>query len=278
MAFHAIFILYPVMQTVILSLYKWDGVNPVKEFVGLGNYLDVFTSRVFWISLLHNVIWTIWHIVIPASLGLVLAVLVTSIRKGRNIYRAIFFMPAVLSLVVVGIMWGWIYNPRFGVLNNFLRSIGLDLLARPWLGDENTALIAIMIASSWIWTGYCFVIFLAGLQRIDPILYDAAKIDGANSRQVFFYVTIPELRDVTTIVYVWTIMVCLKVFDIILIMTAGGPNYATQTVANWMYEMAIGGVIRAGNQVGFGCAIASVLGAIVMLSSITFIRLRERER
>lgn len=276
--FHVVFILYPIVQTGILSLYKWDGANPVKEFVGLGHYLRIFTSRLFWISLSHNIIWVVWHIAVPATLGLFLAVLVSSIKRGQNIYRVIFFMPAVLSLVVVGIIWGWIYNPTWGALNSFLKVIDLGYLARPWLGDENIALIAIMVASSWIWTGYCFVVFLAGLQEINPILYDAAKVDGANSWQRFLHVTIPGLSDVATIVYVWTVMVGLKVFDIILIMTAGGPHYATQTVANWMYEMAIGGRVHAGNEVGFGCAIAYVLGAIVVLSSIVFIKLRERGR
>lgn len=270
LSFYAIFGLYPIVGGIQLSFYQWDGAGE-KTFIGLEYYLRVFQDRVVAIAFLNNVLYTFGILLGGLFIGLLLAVTLTRNFRGRNFYKSIFFMPRILSQVIVAIVWGWIFNPLFGPLKFLGKALGIDLFTRGWLGDPQLALPALMIAGSWTYFGFCMVIFLSGLSNVDVMLYDAAKIDGANSLQSFIYITIPQLRSVLTMIILYTVIDSFKVFDLVYIMTKGGPGNATQIMATYTYQKAF-----AESQVGYGAAIAVLLTIFLAALSITFIKIRER--
>lgn len=268
---YATFVLYPVFGTLQLSFTNWDGFEPIRHFVGMANYVRMWKDPFFLKSLYHNLIWILIGTSLPIVIGLPLAVILWSGVKGFQVFRTIFFMPIVLSSVVVGIIWGWIYNPVFVIINGFLRTIGLNSLMRAWLGNPSTALPALIIAAAWHYYGFCVIIFLAGLQSVDISLVDAAKIDGANSLQRFFYVIVPQMRNVLTMIILYTLIGGFKVFDLVFVTTQGGPAGATELLATYLYKQAF-----HVNYVGYAAAIAVFLAFLVIVVSVFFIRLRER--
>jgi ABC-type sugar transport system permease subunit len=268
---YAIFVLYPFVNTIYYSMTDWDGAQPVKQFIGFANYQRLVQDRLMWLSLKHNAIWIALGTLTPVAIGLVLATLVWSGVRGRIVFRTVFFMPVVLASVVVGMIWSWIYHPIFGPINVTLRAIGLENLARGWLGDLTWALYALLLAGLWAYFGFCFVILLAALQNIDMELHDAAKIDGANATQRFFNVTIPQLSPVLTMLLAYTLIGGFNVFDIVYIMTRGGPANATEVLATYTYAMAF-----KQNQVGYGAALTMVITVLSLIASYLFITQRER--
>lgn len=268
---YAIFVLYPVFGTLQLSFTNWDGFEPIRHFIGIANYVRMWKDSFFLKSLYHNLIWILIGTSLPIAIGLPLAVVLWSGVKGFQVFRIVYFMPIVLSAVVVGIIWGWIYNPVFGIANGLLRIIGLNSWTRAWLGDSSTALPALIIASAWHYYGFCVIIFLAGLQNVDISLIDAAKIDGASSLQRFFYVIVPQIRNVLTMITLYTLIGGFKVFDIVFVTTQGGPAGATELLATYSFKQAF-----EVNYVGYAAAIAIFLAFLVIVISVFFIRLREK--
>jgi ABC-type sugar transport system permease subunit len=260
------------VQLGYLSLVKWDGLGP-KTFVALNNYRELLTEDPrFWLSLQHNLIWMLAAIFIPTIIGLFLALLlVRSHIHGRLVFRTIYFLPQVLSSVVVSVIWRWIYNPSYGALNSILNAVGLDFLARGWLGDRLTALPALFIAWSWIHYGFCMVIFIAALQAIDESYYDAAKVDGANSLQQLWHVSLPFIRRPLATVVLITIISAFQVFDLVFIITRGGPARATLVLSVFMYDSAF-----RYEKVGYGAAVGLTLGVVIFVISLIYLRLRER--
>jgi ABC-type sugar transport system permease subunit len=181
-------------------------------------------------------------------------------------------LPYVLSPVVIGLVWGWIYNPIFGILNKGLDAVGLNAISRGWLGDPDFALFAVLGAAIWAEVGFVFVIFLAGLQTVSRDLLEAAMIDGANAWERFWNVTIPQMANVITVVTALLLIGGFSVFDLIFVMTGGGPANASQVIATYTYEQAF-----TQNRVGYGAALSLVMTAIALVASIVFIRIRERE-
>jgi ABC-type sugar transport system permease subunit len=180
-------------------------------------------------------------------------------------------MPQVLSPVIIAIVWGWIYNPIFGILNRLLDAVGLDQLSRGWLGDPQTALYAVLAAAIWAEIGFVFVIFLAGLQNVSRDLLDAATIDGANAWQRFWHVTVPQLANVVTVVTALLLIGGFNVFDIVFVMTGGGPANATELIATYTYKEAF-----TQNRIGYGASLSLVMTAFSLIASVTFIWFRER--
>jgi len=187
------------------------------------------------------------------------------------VFRSIFYSPAVLPLVAVGIVWAWIYNPMFGVINNFLRIMGLHALARPWLGDPRIALYSVILTAIWQGTGFPMLLFLAGLQGIPKELYEAAEIDGAGSLQSFFYITLPSLRETFVVVVSLLIVNSLRVFDLVYAMTWGGPGKATQVLGTWMYFNTF-----VYHRAGFGSSIAWIMTAISLIIVYPYVRIMSR--
>lgn len=268
---YALFVLYPFLNTIYYSMTDWDGAQPHKVFIGLGNYQRMLQDPLMWLSLRHNLLWIAVGTLTPVVLGLGLATLVWSGVRSRIFFRTVYFMPVVLSTVVVGMIWAWIYHPMFGPINIALRAVGLNAVARGWLGDLTWALYALLLAGLWAYFGFCFVILLAALQNIDMELHDAAKIDGANAWQRFVNVTVPQLGPVLTMLLAYTLIGGFNVFDIVYIMTKGGPANATEVLATYTYNMAF-----KQSQVGYGAALTMVITILSLIASYLFITLRER--
>lgn len=268
---YAVFMIYPFLRSIYFSFTDWNGVRPEKNWIGLENYREMLTDPLLWLSLQHNVIWVIVGTISPLVLGLLLAVLLWRRPPGFTLFRTVIFMPQVLSAVVVGIIWSWIYNPMFGNLNKLLDAIGLEDVSRGWLGDPNVALYAVLVAAIWSTVGFVFVVFLAGLQNVSRDLLEAATIDGANSWQRFKDVTIPQLGNVINVVTALLLIGGFNVFDIVFVMTGGGPANATEVIATLTYKEAF-----TQNRVGYASTLSLVMTVISLVASVAFIRLRER--
>ncbi len=268
---YTLFMIYPFFQSIYLSFTDWNGVGPIGDFVGLQNYRDLIHDDLLWRSLGHNVIWVIIGTVGPLVIGLFLAILLWRQPKGFTLFRTIYFLPQVLSPVIIAIVWGWIYNPVFGLLNQGLDAIGLKTISRGWLGDSDTALYAVLVAAIWAEIGFVFVVFLAGLQTVSKDLLEAATLDGANAWQRLKDVTIPQLSNVITVITALLLIGGFSVFDIIFVMTQGGPNHSTEVIATYTYTEAF-----TQNHAGYSATLSLVLTVISLIASVVFIRFRER--
>jgi raffinose/stachyose/melibiose transport system permease protein len=269
---YMLFFLWPLSKLIRLSTYKWDGISePV--FVGLQNYQRLLTSDArFWGAFQNNLIWVFAALLIPTIIGLMLAILLVQSRlKGKIIFRTLYFLPQVLSSVVVAIIWRWIYNPTRGALNVFLNSLGLNFLTHSWLGEPGFALVALFISWSWIHYGFTMVIFIAALQSIDESYYDAAKVEGGNFFQILRYITLPFIRNPLATVLLITAIAAFQVFDLIFIMTKGGPGWSTLVLSVYMYNNAF-----QFSKVGYGSAVAVILGLVIFILTIGFLWLRDR--
>ena len=272
LAVYAYFVIYPFFYSIYYSLTDWDGAQPVKHFIGLANYHRLLSDTLMWQALWHNVIWVCIGTISPIVLGLLLGVSLWMGVKGRLIFRTVYFLPVILSEVVIAIIWNWIYHPLFGAVNQLLDLIGLGSWSRGWLGDPTWALYALLGAAIWAYYGFCFVIIMAGLQNVDVTLVEAATIDGANGWQRFWYVIVPQLSNVLTMIIAYTLIGGFSVFGIVFVMTQGGPGTATQVIATYTYRKAF-----QESQVGYGAALSMVMTVLSLVTSYVFIRLRERQ-
>lgn len=268
LAAYLVFVVGPTVEAVRLSFFEWSGFQGTPQvFVGLQNYVRIFTQDpVFWTALTNTIIWVILSLIIPVLVGLVLAVALNRPLFGRNAFRSLFYIPGVLAPIAIANMWRWMYNPNFGVGVTLAEMFNLPWLAEiQWLGDRNIALYSIFAAFVWQIAGTNMVLFLAGLQSVVPEHIEAAKLDGANAWQVFRHVTLPALRPITVVVVVLTIINSIKVFDLIVGMTGGGPAQSTQVLALWSFTQSF-----ANHQYGMGNAIATVLLVITLIIVVPY--------
>jgi raffinose/stachyose/melibiose transport system permease protein len=267
---YLVFVIRPTLDVFALSLFEWDGINPVREWVGLENFARLFADEVFWRAFQNNLIWLVILVSFNVGMGLVTAAVLASRIRGRLFFQLAVFLPVIQAAIVVALIWRWMYNPD-GIINRVLDAIGLGGLAQPWLGDVTLALPALAFAAGWAGFGLAVVLFLAGIQSVDPTLYDAARIDGANARQLFRHVTIPGLRNVITVVILLETIGAFQVFDIIWGTTQGGPIRATEMLATYMFKRGI----QEGSY-GYGSAVAVVFMVIVLVFAIVNLVIRER--
>ncbi len=258
---YLIWVIGPTFYTFYLSLTDWDGLS-TPNFIGWRNYLKLFRDPVFYTSLKNNLKWVVSFTTVPVAAGLALAMALNRSIPGEKIIKASLYSPMVLSLVVSGLMWSWMYHPASGLINSMLRLVGLDVLAQGWLSDKNLVMWAIIIVAIWRQVGYVMVLYLAGLQSVDPGLVDAAKVDGASGWQTFRHVIFPLLAPVTVIVVVISVIDSLRAFDLVSVMTRGGPYNSSSVLANFMYIEAFNNY-----KMGYGAAIATIL----FLISLVFI-------
>jgi raffinose/stachyose/melibiose transport system permease protein len=273
LALYLVFMLYPFINTIYLSFTNWNGATVTKDFVGLSNYARMVGDEVAWKAFNNTVIWVIIGTISPVVIGLFLALLLWSGARGSLIFRTVYFLPFILPLVVVAIAWQWIFHPLFGPLNKLLDSVGLEQLSRGWLGDPNTALYAVLVSAIPGATGLIVVILFAALQNVDVSQVEAAKIDGANWFQRAWYIVIPGIAPVITMVTAITLIGGFAVFDLIFVMTGGGPGHASEVLATYTYQVAF-----QQNQAGYGSALAVLITALSLVSAVVFVRLRERQR
>ncbi|MFU8827409.1 MAG: carbohydrate ABC transporter permease [Brevefilum sp.] len=256
---YLVWVIGPMFYTFYLSLTNWDGLTS-PDFIGLSNYQRLFNDRVFFLSLTNNLRWLLTFVTVPVVLGLSLAMVLNRAVPGEKFFKMSFYMPMVLAMVVSGLIWGWLYHPRGGLINNVLVGLGLVEKGPGWLSDRDLALWSIIIVAIWRQVGYVMVLYLAGLKSINPEFLEAAKIDGANDWQVFRKVLLPLLMPVTVIVLVISVIDSLRAFDLVAVMTRGGPANASSVLANYMYIQAFNNY-----RMGYAASIAVVLFFISLI-------------
>tara|TARA_B110000116_G_scaffold252645_1_gene248700 strand:- start:155 stop:973 length:819 start_codon:yes stop_codon:yes gene_type:complete len=259
-----VYVIIPIFQSVNISLYAWDGLGE-KEYVGIANYVELMDDEAFYTSIKNNVIWLVLYMLaIPA--GLFVALFLNQNVRGIRIYKSLFFFPFVISQVVVGLVFSWFYDPSYGLFNKVLGFFGADPMAI--LADEDWVTYGIIIAGLWPQTAYCMILYLTGLNAVDSEQIEAARLDNAKGLKLLWYIILPQLRPATFIAMVVTIIGALRSFDLVSIMTNGGPWGSSRVLAFYMYEQAFS---EYGFRMGYGAAIAVVLLAIMMIYIVGFL-------
>lgn len=273
-ALYVLFVLYPIFRGLFISLHDWNVFSPMT-WVGLQNYRLLLRDDIFRRAIANNVIYAVAVTVSKNALGFLLAVLVNAERlRGRTFFRTILFMPVTMSFVVVGLLWSWIYNPLFGLLNASLKAMGLGFLIRDWLSDPGIALWSIILVDTWKWLGFHMVILLAGLQSIPTELYEAAYVDGASSWRQFWGITVPLMMPVLTVSVMLSLMgAFVRNFDLVYVMTGGGPAHVTEVVLTWLHTQAFGFA-----RMGYGAAMGFMLFVVVFIFSMVVMRSMRTER
>ena len=259
-----VYVIVPIFQSINISFYEWDGLGEAK-YIGLDNYFELIDDEAFYTSLKNNIIWLVLYLfAIPA--GLFVALFLNQTVTGIRIYKSLFFFPFVISQVVVGLVFSWFYDPSNGLMNIILMSFGADAI--PVLADEKYVTYGIIAAGLWPQTAYCMILYLTGLNSVDPEQIEAARLDNARGFKMLWYVILPQLRPATFIALVVTVIGARRSFDLISIMTDGGPWGSSQVLAFYMYEQAFS---EYGFRMGYGAAIAVVLFLIMMIYIIGFL-------
>jgi raffinose/stachyose/melibiose transport system permease protein len=270
-------VLIPQIANFGLSFTAWKGVG-TPRWINLQNYQRLITDDQFWGSMTHTLLFIISMTVIPVLIGLVLASLLFDYVRDQfgeglsSLFRAGFYLPQILPITTAGVLWGWILSP-VGVANIILRAIGLGGLAQNWIGDATYALPAVSLMIVWIQVGYCLVVFMAGLSRIDPALYEAAELDGAGWWQRLISITIPMLAPEIFVVVLTTLIAALKVFAPIFVLTAGGPDNATLVPSYLTYYHFF-----TTQRVGYAASIAVVQMILTIVLATIFLRFQARQQ
>lgn len=258
MVFFAIYVILPIFQSFQLSFYRWDGLGePVP--IGLQNYHDLWESRAFHTSLRNNFKWlALYLLAIPA--GLMIALFLNQQVRFIRLYKSLFFFPFVISQVVVGLVFAWFYNPAIGLWNPLIGLFGFAPMNV--LGNPNTVTYGIIAAGLWPQIAYCMILYLTGLNAVDPEQVEAARLDGAKGWKMLWYVILPQLKPATFIAVVVTVIGALRSFDMVSVMTNGGPFGSSRVLAFYMFEVSLS---EFGFRMGYGAAIAVVLFLIMMV-------------
>jgi raffinose/stachyose/melibiose transport system permease protein len=274
MGFVAI-ILIPFVMNLVISFTTWKGIG-IPKFAGLRNYERLLTDDTFWHSLLNTAAFVFAMAIIPTAIGVLLAALLFDYISSRfssalaSFFRAGFYLPQILPVSAAGILWGWMLNP-FGTVNAILDAVGLGGMKQNWLGDPNFALVSLMVVMIWLQLGYCLVVFMSGLARVDPSLQEAAELDGATWLQRFWTITVPLLKPEIFVVGLTTTIAALKVFAPIFVLTTGGPDNATMVPSQMSYHQFF-----ATNRVGYGAAITTAQMLMTLVICFIFIRIQAR--
>jgi raffinose/stachyose/melibiose transport system permease protein len=267
------FVVYPLLASLYYSLTDWDGLAPDLHFVGLANFQQLLHDVTVFTDLRNTLIFAAGVMVLQNGLALLLAIILDGFLRRLSFLRVLFLIPAMLSALAVGYIWSYIYTPEFGFLNTFLGRIGLSAWQQDWLGNAHLTLFSLIFTNSWQFMGFGMVIFLAGLQAVPSELYEAANIDGTSSWQRFRDITFPLIAPSVTVNVILTMIGSMKVFDLILVMTNGGPGDTSESLALRLYKEAF-----TLNHFGYGTAIGIVMSLFILVLSVLNLRfLRKRE-
>lgn len=267
---YAVFVLVPFVLTIVYSFHKWNGVGPM-EWVGLKNYVTVFEVPNL-IGTIINAFWlVVWFSFIPVGLGLVVASVINRVATGKfgDFSRTVLFLPYIIALVAAGIIWGWLFSLS-GLVNQFLNVVGLGSITRAWLGDFDWALSAVGVIGIWVLLGFCTVLLSTGMSKIDPALYEAARIDGSSWFREFVGITVPLLKQEIGVCLTITVIFALATFDIVYVATAGGPGNATAVPGLQIYILAF-----AQRNIGLASALAVMLMILVVVIILPIQRLNK---
>ncbi len=270
-----VFVYYPIVENIRLSFFSWSAFSASPAFVGFDNYVTAANDPVFWHSLWNNGLYAVISLIFQVGLALVLAALLEEVvhQRLRGLLRTVYFIPATISITVAGILFSFLYNPQIGLLNRALSAVGLGAWAQDWLGNPGTAIYGIIAMSQWQSIGYTAVLFVVAIQRIPRELYEAAKVDGAGHIRVFFSITVPLLREMTTLVVILTLSGAFLVFNEVMVMTAGGPSNSSQVLNTWLYHNAF-----LTDDMGYAAAIGTVIFVITFSISAAQILITRRRR
>lgn len=246
----SVIVFLPIFMSAYYSTLDWDGIGK-GTFIGLENYIKLFSDDVFLKSILNSFLFAFASIFIQLSISLVLALILANGIKGEKLYRTIYFIPVLISTIVIGQLWTKIYNADYGLLNELLKSIGLENAVNDWLGNENTALVCSFIPILWQYVGYHMLIMYAGAKSISEEIFEAAEIDGSSKLNTVFKITIPLMKPILKVCVTFSLIGSLKVFDLIYVLTNGGPLHATEVPSTLMYSS-----IFNSYQYGYGSAMA----------------------
>jgi ABC-type sugar transport system permease subunit len=267
----AVFTLVPFVEAIMLSFQSWDGVSPDTPWVGIHNYQSAFRNVAFWASMKNVIIFGAVGFVVGNGVSMIMALAVNAIRRGRTFFRTVYYLPSVLSVVVVGMVFSAMLDSRSGIVNQALGWMGLTWLQHDWLNDPNTALLAVIGVFLWLHWGFGFILFLAGLQDIPAELYEAASLDGARGWAKFRYITWPQLAPVTTIVSLLTLLAALQIFGTVQVLTNGGPGYTTMVPTLQIFTQAF-----TYNNYGQAAAMSVIFGGALIALSLLQLSLSRR--
>jgi raffinose/stachyose/melibiose transport system permease protein len=243
----------PIAMSVFYSFHDWNGISP-KIWSGIDNYVKLFDDPVVWKALQNSLYLTLGALIVQLPVGLVMAALLSIGLRGSNFLKTIYFTPVMLSTAVLGILWGQIYDPNFGLLNNLLIKLGLESWTQTWLGDESTALLSVIAVVAWQFIGFYIVVYFAALQNISDEVLESARMEGAKEWTIFFRIQIPLIWPTITFTVLNCVINSLKYFDLIYIMTNGGPNHSSEVLASYMMSNAFKQM-----DFGYGSAISTFL-------------------
>ncbi len=279
---YSLFMLIPLIASLGLSLFEWTGYG-AKTFVGLSNFTRLFSEYPYnerlWGALGNNAYFFLITMLLQNVVALILAVLLSRRLRGSNGFRALFFAPSTVSVVIVGYIWILIFNPTWGALNALIKAMGLGSMAVPWLGKESTALSAIAVANAWQYTGIPMMLFVAGINAIPEVEYEAVDVDGGGGWHKFCFVTLPNILPIAFVVTTMTFVGNFSSFEIIYAMegTLAGPNYSTDTLGTFFYRTAFGARTGSPAEMGMGAAIAAVMTLIIGVGVIFWLRMYVRQ-
>jgi raffinose/stachyose/melibiose transport system permease protein len=267
---YSILWIIPIIISFGFGFTDWKGFGPI-QLNGISNYMELFQDTRFYLALKNNLIYAFFSIFVTVSLGLLLALIIDNIKVGKSFFRNILFMPMVLAWIAVGLLWKWIFNPSFGLVNEVLKAFNISSYGINWLGDSHLILYPIIIVAIWKSFGYAMVIFLAGLQDIPEELTEAAYIDGAGKLQTTFKIIIPLLKPVMSVVLILTLIDAFRVFDVFIIMGSQGAAGYTEVLSTYLFKNAFDY-----NRFGYASSIAVIQFLIVIIISITYLKSMDR--
>lgn len=263
---YCLFSIIPIFISFYYSFMSWNGFSAM-EFIGLANFIEIFQDNIFWLSVRNNIFVVLASVFGQIPIALCLALLLNRKVKAAKFFRTIGFMPVVISTVVISITWKMIYNSEYGMINNFLELIGLGFIKQNWLGDPDTVMIAICVTIIWQFVGLYFIIFLSALQTVPQEILEAADLDGATEWTKTRYIILPYIRNIILVAVVLCISGSLKTFDLIYVMTSGGPAHSSEVMATYMYDKTFGGL-----RYGYGSAIS----VLIFVFSMTLIAISQK--
>lgn len=267
-----VMIYYCIIRTVMTSFTDWNGMSDTMNFVGLKNYAKLVKDKTFWTAVVNNIIFFFGTVFVQAGVGFLIAVLLKKKLPGSNVFKAVYFMPIAMATSITTAIFKIIMDPTNGSLNNFLRAIHLDMFAVSWLGDKRYALLSVIIVNIFQWMGFSMITYYAGLMALPDDVYEAAKIDGAGFWRTTVSVTFPMLKGTTNVLLILGIVGSLKTFDIVKLLTGGGPGRSTTVLNTYLYEKAFKD-FNAGGAAAIGVAIL----IIAMIMSFLQIKLGKED-
>ena len=264
------FVFLPIVLNFIYALFRWSSFSTQWDFVGLANFARLLSDETVWVAFKNNLWYAVISLVFQVGGSMLIAALLEEkwMLRSQPFFRTVYFLPSMISLTVVGILWQTIYSPVFGIVNPLLEKLGLGMLATDWLGNTRTAVFSVIAVSQWQYFGYTMVLFLVAMQGVPADLYESAIIDGANSFQRFIHITIPNIREIILVNCMITIIGAFQVFDEIYIMTGGGPGRSSEVLGTYLFRTGF-----RNDEMGYASAIATMVFFVTFVFSVIQMRI-----